>query len=91
MGKRFTIAIAIGTPIIMWGIPLLFMALGLHNQNLIALVIPLGITWFIVGSIGSLLIACRKCGRSVFIRRFMISTPWPARTCSKCGSDLTAR
>jgi hypothetical protein len=88
-GQRFMIAIVLAMPAIMWGVPLALMAFGLPSQSLMIAVRPLAITWLIVGSIGSFLISCRKCGRSVFLRRFMISTPWPARTCSKCGSDLT--
>jgi uncharacterized protein (DUF983 family) len=45
--------------------------------------------WLIVGSVGSFMIACPRCGRSVFLRRFMFGAPWPNRACSKCRTDLT--
>ena len=83
------IAVVLAMPAIVWGVPLLLMPFDLPFETVMVVVIPLAIAWLIIGSVGSFLIACRKCGRSVFLRRFMISTPWPARTCSKCGSDLT--
>lgn len=83
------IALVLAPFAIMWGVPLLLMPFDVPFETVMAVVFPLAIAWLIIGSVGGFLIACRKCGRSVFLRRFMLSTPWPARTCSKCGSDLT--
>lgn len=48
----------------------------------------LAILWLMAGGMGSLLLACPRCGKSPFMRG-MISMPWPARICSRCGTDLT--
>lgn len=35
------------------------------------------------------LFQCPNCQRSIFMRGPLICTPWPARTCSRCGTDLS--
>ena len=76
-------------PAIMWGVPIALTVFGWPSGKVIFFVVPLALAWFLVGAVGSFLIACSNCGRSVFIRRLGFSAPWPARTCSKCGRDLT--
>lgn len=83
------IGIVLAAPAIMWGVPLALTPFGWSFQSIMAVVMPLAFAWLLVGGIGSFLIACSNCRRSVFRRRFMLNTPWPARTCTKCGSDLT--
>ena len=73
---------------IFWGVPLLSMPLDLPFETIGAITLPLGIVWLVIGSARSLLLACPRCGKSLFMRGF-ISVPWPAKTCSKCGQDLT--
>jgi len=51
-------------------------------------IMPLAALWLLVGGIGSLILACPNCGKSLFMRGF-ISVPWPAKICGKCGHDLT--
>lgn len=89
-GQRFILAVILATPAIMWSVPFAVTAMGFSTEVAIIAVLPLAFVWFAVGSLGSFMIACPNCGRSVFLRRFMISAPWPARKCSKCGNDLTA-
>ena len=74
---------------IMWGIPLLATAVGLWGQVVFMAILLLGLAWFLYLSVKSLTIACPRCRRSVFIRGFGWSAPWPARRCGKCGRDLT--
>lgn len=83
------VAIIFALPAIMWGVPILLTALGSPFDNVMNFLAPLMLIWFLVGAIGSFRIACPNCGRSVFLRRLMFSTPWPSHTCSKCGRDLT--
>ena len=35
------------------------------------------------------LFQCPNCRRSIFLRGPLLCTPWPARTCSRCGTDLS--
>ncbi|MCP9222995.1 hypothetical protein MKP08_09575 [Erythrobacter sp. LQ02-29] len=41
-----------------------------------------------VGNIGILGYNCPRCRSNLFFRRF-IMVPWPNRTCTRCGLDLT--
>ena len=74
---------------IIWGIPLVLSAFGASFQMILAVIVPLGFAWVLIGGIRSLMIACPTCGKSLFMRGF-ISVPWPAKRCSRCGADLTA-
>lgn len=83
------IAMILAMPAIMWGVPIALTGFDWSSDNVMFFVMPLALAWFLVGAIGIFLIACPNCGRSVFIRRLGFGVPWPARTCSKCGRDLT--
>jgi len=74
--------------VIVWGIPLALSAFGASSQTIFAVIVPLGFAWFLIAGIRSFLIACPSCGKSVFMRGF-VSLPWPAKRCSRCGTDLT--
>lgn len=82
-------AIILAMPAIMWGIPIALTAFDWPFDKVMIVVMALALAWFVVGAIGSIMIACPNCGRSVFIRRLGFANPWPMRTCSKCGRDLT--
>jgi len=83
------IALVLAMPVIVWGVPITATALGLSPKAALVFTMPLVLIWLIVGSVGSFMIACPRCGRSVFLRRFMFGAPWPNRACSKCRTDLT--
>ncbi len=90
-GKRFMALLMLSLLLIMWGIPILGSKLGGWDGNTtLAVVMPLAFGWFAIGAIGSFVIACPRCGRSVFRRGLMMSVPWPARACTKCGYDVAA-
>lgn len=76
--------------VVVWGMPIVASALGWWGQATFLAVSFLVVVWFLYFGVGSLLIACPQCGRSVFVRGFGLSAPWPARQCGKCGRDLTA-
>lgn len=82
------IAMLVAAPVIVWGVPLLLMPIGLSFETVAAIIIPLMIAWLLVGGVRSLLLACPRCGKSLFMRGF-VSMPWPPKTCSRCGQDLT--
>ena len=89
-GKRFLFLTVLSLFLIMWGIPIFAGGLGDWGAStILGLTSLLGIIWLLSGGIGSFLIACPRCGKSLFMRG-MWSVPWPARTCSRCGNDLTA-
>jgi hypothetical protein len=88
-GWRLMVRLIIALPLLVWGVPLVLVSAGVGGDNVVFIALPFALVWFLIGSIGSFLIACPKCGRSVFIRRFGFSAPWPARNCSKCRQDLT--
>ncbi|WP_156106318.1 hypothetical protein [Sphingobium sp. ba1] len=73
---------------IIWGVPLLLSAFGLSSQLILAVVLPLSLAWLVIAGIRSFIIACPACGKSLFMRG-IVSVPWPAKRCSRCGSDLT--
>ncbi|MFN3388581.1 MAG: hypothetical protein ACK40O_06575 [Allosphingosinicella sp.] len=50
---------------------------------------PLMITWVAVAGLGSLAFRCPRCGKNLFMKGIM-SVPWPAARCRRCGTDLTA-
>ncbi len=89
-GKRHMAQGIIGGLAVIWGIPITASALGLRSDKLDWIVIPLMITWVLYFGLKSFLISCSKCSRSVFMRGYFWSVPWPAHTCGKCGNDLTA-
>ncbi|RVQ65318.1 hypothetical protein EKN06_13870 [Croceicoccus ponticola] len=75
---------------IVWGIPLLASAVGMADGGMLDwVVLPLLLLWVVAFAIRSLKIACPRCGTSIF-RRGLWSVFWPARTCSRCGLDLTS-
>ncbi|WP_156500448.1 hypothetical protein [Croceicoccus bisphenolivorans] len=84
------IAMGLGSGLfIVWGIPLLASAMGLADGGALDwIVLPLLLIWVIAFGVRSLLIACPRCGKSIFMRG-MWSVFWPAKTCSRCGLDLT--
>ena len=55
-------------PAMMWGIPIIATAIGFSSEAALIAVLPLAFAWFIVRSIGSFMIGCPDCGRSVFLR-----------------------
>lgn len=75
-------------PVIVWGVPLLLSAFGVSSEVTFAVIVPLGLAWALIGGLRSLMIACPRCGKSLFMRG-IISVPWPARRCSRCRADLT--
>ena len=90
-GKRLMLLGVLSMFLIVWGVPILASGMGLSAGVAVgALVLPLGVVWVLAGGIGSFLIGCPRCGKSLFMRG-IFSVPWPARKCSKCGCDLTAR
>jgi hypothetical protein len=77
---------------VMWGVPIMASGVGLRGQSVLWAVLPLQIVWFLYFGIKSFFIACPRCGRSVFTTQWgplFVSRPWPGKSCSKCGSDLT--
>jgi ribosomal protein S27AE len=89
LGKRFMLAVLTAMFLIMWIIPLGLSAIGMPTDwTTHWIVLPLGMLWVLAGGIGSFLIRCPNCGKSLFMRG-MFSVPWPERHCSKCGEDLT--
>jgi hypothetical protein len=88
-GKRLMIASFLSLLLIVWGIPIATSAVGLWHPIVFSAILPLGIAWFLYFGIKSFKIACPICRRSVFIRGYGWSAPWPARRCSKCGRDST--
>ena len=88
-GKRHMVAAIIIGVSIVWGLPILTMAFGIWSDNLMTwLAVPL-FAWLVYFGVGSLLIRCPRCGRSVFMRGYFVSVAWPAKTCGNCGQDLT--
>ena len=87
-GKRFMLLIVLSMFLIIWGIPLLGSKLGWSEETIFGLIGPLSVIWLLTGGIGSFLIGCPRCGKSLFMRG-MWSVPWPARECSRCGNDLS--
>lgn len=74
---------------IIWGIPLLARSVGGWSAEMTGVVVgSLGVLWLLTGGIGSFVIGCPRCGKSLFMRGIW-SVPWPARRCSRCGNDLT--
>ena len=49
-----------------------------------------GAFWLSHGLVLLFVYRCPSCRRSLFMRDHMISVPWPAKTCSKCGYNLAA-
>ena len=47
-----------------------------------------GVFWLSHGFVMLAMFRCPVYGRSLFMRGIW-SVPWPAKTCSKCGTDLT--
>ncbi len=41
-----------------------------------------------MANIGILAFNCPRCRSNLFFRQFLV-VPWPNRTCSRCGLDLT--
>ncbi|WP_230279659.1 hypothetical protein [Croceicoccus sp. Ery15] len=88
-GKRlFGASMLFGITII-WGMPIAATILGIEFGDITWIVFPLLVIWVIYFGVSSLLLACPKCGRSLFMRGYLLSVPWPAKTCGKCGTDLT--
>jgi hypothetical protein len=50
--------------------------------------LPLMLIWLVVAGVGSLLVRCPRCAKSLFMKG-MLSVPWPAANCRRCGTDLT--
>ncbi|MDE0946593.1 MAG: hypothetical protein OSA39_07065, partial [Sphingobium sp.] len=73
---------------IMWGVPLVLSAFGLSSSWILAVFSSLALAWALIGGIRCMLIACPTCQKSLFMRG-IVSVPWPAKRCSRCGSDLT--
>lgn len=71
------------------GIPLLAVPLGLaEGDRLDGVVLPLLVAWVVAFGFRSLRIVCPRCGKSIFTRGIW-SVFWPAKTCGRCGLDLT--
>ncbi|WP_144096499.1 hypothetical protein [Croceicoccus sediminis] len=89
-GKALMIGGIVSGIFIVWGIPLLAVAAGLAQSGWLDwIVMPLLVVWVVLFGIRSLLIRCPNCGKSIF-RRGIWSVFWPEKTCSRCGTDLTA-
>ncbi len=86
--KRFLLML-LALPVIVWLIPVTLTSVGLGAEIALLLSGLIVIAWFLVGAVQSFRLACPVCGRSLFLRGF-VGVPWPAKTCSKCRSDLTA-
>jgi hypothetical protein len=77
---------------VMWGVPIAASGLGFRGETVLLAILPLQVVWVLYFGIKSFFIACPRCGRSVFNTRWgpvLVSRPWPHKTCSKCGVDLT--
>ena len=74
--------------VITWVLPSALMSLGVPSDLVIWIESALGLSWFFVGGVGSFMIACPNCGRSLFIRYGFVSVPWPPKRCSKCNRNL---
>lgn len=85
-GKRFVLLGVLSMLLVVWGGPILADMLGPWGG--VSIVGAISVIWLLGGGIGSFLLGCPRCGKSLFMRG-MWSMPWPARTCSKCGYDLT--
>ena len=88
VARRHMLWTVAAMPAIIWGVPLLLSAFGVSSEAMFAVIVPLGLAWVLIGGLRSLMIACPRCGKSLFMRGF-ISVPWPAKRCSRCGADLT--
>lgn len=86
--KKQLILLLLGMPVIAWLVPMGLTSAGLNSETVLAITIPLMLAWFVIGVVQTFRHACPRCGRSLFVRGF-VGVPWPARTCSKCGCDLT--
>lgn len=74
---------------IIWGFSIVTTLLGIWSDKLMLWLVGALFTWVIYFGLGSMLVGCPRCGRSVFMRGYFVSVPRPARTCGKCGQDLT--
>ena len=89
VGRRHMLYTLVAIVTIIWGIPLTLSALGVSFNATGLVIMPLAAGLMLINGIRSMLIACPRCGKSLFMRGF-VSVPWPARRCSRCGIDLTA-
>lgn len=87
--RRYMFCMIIAMPLIMWCAPVLLTSMGASSRSIPMFEMAFAALWLLVGGIGSLLLSCPKCGKLLFMRGFM-SVPWPAKTCRKCGLDLTS-
>ena len=83
--KRHIIIVILSMPLIMWGVPMVASYFGL---NPFAFMFPLMGLWLIIGGLGTFVIRCPNCGKSLFMHGW-ISTPWPEKVCSKCNTNLS--
>lgn len=88
-GKRHMFAAIVCGVAAIWGVPILADAAGFSWPSMVWLMVPLQIAWLLYFGVKGFIIACPRCGRSVFMRGTFWSVPWPARNCGKCGRDLT--
>jgi hypothetical protein len=54
-----------------------------------SLAFAVGIVMLLVANAPMLRFNCPTCGKNAFVRGVFV-LPWPARICSRCGTDLAA-
>ncbi len=78
-------------PVIGWGIPIVMLEmLKFSWETTMSVCVPALIAWVIIGGRAAFFIVCPNCHKSPFARGRMISSPFPEKQCSRCGTDLTA-
>ena len=90
--RKLLIGLVIAAPIIAWLTPVVLTGAGMAPATAMLVVLPLGLLWLIVGVVSAYRLACPRCGRSVFTggtAMLAFGRPWPSRSCSRCGRDLT--
>ena len=90
-GKRLLAGSIICGIGVIWGIPISANLVDMNFGEVMWIVGSLMMAWLLYFGISALLLACPRCGRSIFTRGYFLSVPWPAKTCGKCGTDLTER
>lgn len=89
VGKAHMVGGIVSGIFIVWGIPMLAVAAGLEGSGWLDwIVLPLLVVWVVIFGVRSLMIVCPNCGKSIF-QRGIWSVFWPAKTCTRCGMDLT--
>ena len=72
----------------LWFLPIMLAGFGVPSRLLEILTTGCLALTVLIGGLRTFLIACPKCGKSLFVGGIM-SVPWPQKRCSRCGSNLT--